>query len=336
MSPPFVSIPDDFAAWVVQREGEAGRDWLEHLPALIETLCAEWNLILDEGKLLHGGLGIVVPVRRGDEPAMLKIGWLDESTAHEAQALAAWNGRGAVQLLAAQPEQGALLLERLDSTRPLATAEPDEALAVAGRLLRRLAIEVGDDPSPSPPPPRGEGAQVAAAQRPFPLSPWGRGRGGGVIPHLKDVAERLTRTIPERWERLGRPLPKHAVEQAVEIAGQLGGAAGNLLANYDLHYDNILAARREPWLAIDPKVVVGDPEFALAQLVWRRLADSRHPVGLQRTFDALVYHAELDPLRARRWTLVRCVDYWLWGLSVGLTEDPVRCQAIIGVVGVGC
>jgi len=26
---------------------------------------------------------------------------------------------------------------------------------------------------------------------------------------------------------------------------------------------------------------------------------------------------------------VRCVDYWLWGLSVGLTEDPVRCQRII-------
>ena len=26
---------------------------------------------------------------------------------------------------------------------------------------------------------------------------------------------------------------------------------------------------------------------------------------------------------------MRCVDYWLWGLSVGLTEDPVRCARIV-------
>jgi hypothetical protein len=25
---------------------------------------------------------------------------------------------------------------------------------------------------------------------------------------------------------------------------------------------------------------------------------------------------------------VRSVDYWLWGLSVGLTEDPARCARV--------
>jgi hypothetical protein len=42
----------------------------------------------------------------------------------------------------------------------------------------------------------------------------------------------------------------------------------------------------------------------------------------------LIEAAELDLERARLWTLVRCVDYWLWGRSIGLTEDPARCQAI--------
>lgn len=31
----------------------------------------------------------------------------------------------------------------------------------------------------------------------------------------------------------------------------------------------------------------------------------------------------------RAWTLVRCVDYWLWALSAGLTEDPARCEIIV-------
>jgi hypothetical protein len=25
----------------------------------------------------------------------------------------------------------------------------------------------------------------------------------------------------------------------------------------------------------------------------------------------------------------RTIDYWLWGLSVGLTEDPVRCHQVL-------
>src|SRR5205085_1006033 len=104
--------------------------------------------------------------------------------------------------------------------------------------------------------------------------------------------------------------------------------AGSLMANYDLHYDNVLAGEREPWLAIDPKVVVGDPEYGIAQLLWTRLEDMEREGGLGYHFDLLVDRAGLDLRRTRSWTLVRIVDYWLWALSIGLTEDPVRCEAI--------
>ena len=29
------------------------------------------------------------------------------------------------------------------------------------------------------------------------------------------------------------------------------------------------------------------------------------------------------------WATIRLVDYWLWALSIGLTEDPARCATII-------
>ena len=41
---------------------------------------------------MHGYLGLVVPVRRADQFCVLKVSWLDEFAAHEAIALAAWNG----------------------------------------------------------------------------------------------------------------------------------------------------------------------------------------------------------------------------------------------------
>jgi hypothetical protein len=63
--------------------------------------------------------------------------------------------------------------------------------------------------------------------------------------------------------------------------------------------------------------------------VWRRLEDIEARGGLDRQFGALTEAAELDPALARAWTLVRCVDYWLWGVSVGLTHDPARCERII-------
>jgi streptomycin 6-kinase len=40
-----------------------------------------------------------------------------------------------------------------------------------------------------------------------------------------------------------------------------------VLVNQDLHADNILRAEREPWLAIDPKPLLGEREFGLAPVI---------------------------------------------------------------------
>jgi streptomycin 6-kinase len=40
------------------------------------------------------------------------------------------------------------------------------------------------------------------------------------------------------------------------------------LLHADLHHHNILAAERHPWLAIDPKGVIGDAAYERAPLGW--------------------------------------------------------------------
>jgi streptomycin 6-kinase len=287
-----ITIPEAFATATITREGEAGRRWLAELPRWVERLCRQWQLVVD-GPLRHGYLGLVLPVRRGELRCALKLAWLDEATATEATALRAWAGHGAVRLLESEPALGAMLLERLDPQRTLAGVGIEAAIPIAGQLLRRLAI----------PAPAGLPAQPA-------------------------LAEAIAGHLPVRWERYGRPMPRRLVDHACALAGQLGQAGQALLVNYDLHYENILAGQREAWLAIDPKPVAGDPEFGVAQLLWCRLEEIERRGGLDRHFQALVEAAELDAGLSRAWTLVRCLDYWLWGLSVGLTDDPARCQVI--------
>ena len=138
-------------------------------------------------------------------------------------------------------------MERLDHRRSLNDVEIVEAVEVASRLLRRLSIPVPSD-----------------------------------FRSLRLVTQDLCHTLPQRWEQYGRPMPQRWVEQACELAVQLGTSCGNLLVNYDLHYADVLRGKREPWLVVDPKVVIGDPEFGIAQLLWCRLEDieAKGAVGL--------------------------------------------------------
>jgi streptomycin 6-kinase len=54
--------------------------------------------------------------------------------------------------------------------------------------------------------------------------------------------------------------------------------------------------------------------------------------AIRHWFDVLVTESGLDPVRALAWVRFRTVDYWLWGLSYGLTEDPVRCARLVAAL----
>ena len=106
------------------------------------------------------------------------------------------------------------------------------------------------------------------------------------------------------------------------------------MVNWDLHYGNVLfAPTRQAWLAIDPKPATGTPEFGIAQLLWTRIDEMAGPADFHRHLAALIESAGLDANLTHAWTLVRVVDYWLWALGIGLTEDPRRCATLLDWLG---
>ena len=81
-----------------------------------------------------------------------------------------------------------------------------------------------------------------------------------------------------------------------------------MLLHQDLHGDNVLAAEREPWLAIDPKPLVGERELGVAPIVRSpELGHSRRDV-LYR-FARLTGELGLDRERARGWTIAQTLAW---------------------------
>jgi streptomycin 6-kinase len=135
-------IPASLARATIDREGAAGRAWIDALPGLVDQYLERWNCMRD-GDALHGQVGVVVPVRRAQSSAVLKISFPHPGNVAEPMALAAWDGRGAVRLLERDDEQFAMLLERARQETLEDLDSTDEALVVfsdAAEVDRDLAL----------------------------------------------------------------------------------------------------------------------------------------------------------------------------------------------------
>ena len=229
---------------------------------------------------------------------VLRLAPPDPETSREVAALRFWDGRGTVRLIRQDPDAAAMLLERIVPGTPASTLPVGESMTVVGTVLRRLAV-----PAPA--------WAVSTAQ----------------------IAADLVTSLPADWERLGRPFPRDVLSAAVRTASALSITNSTVAVNGDLHADQVLQADREPWLVVDPVLLSGDPEYDLARVLWTRLDEMPDDAAILGHLDTLVRTADLDDRRALAWARLRTVDYWLWGLSAGLTEDPVRCTRLARVLG---
>jgi streptomycin 6-kinase len=244
-------------------------------------LLEEWELEPD-GEPRSGHTATVLPVLTDDGVrAVLKVGTRHPETEHEHLALQHWHGDGAVLLLRADPHRMALLLERLSYT-DLTEVWDIEACEIVAGFYQRLH-------KPAPPQLMRLSAYVAG--------------------HLQRLA-----VLPR-----DAPVPRRMVEQAVSLGRALVADADTdgRLVHADLHYENVLAAEREPWLVIDPQPMSGDPHYEPAPLLWNRLDELAGDVrgGLRRRFHAVVDAAGLDEDRARDWVVVRMLLNVLWELE---------------------
>ena len=114
-------------------------------------------------------------------------------------------------------------------------------------------------------------------------------------------------------------MPAPLVERAEALFAELlVSQAEPVLLHGDLHHYNVLAAGRRPWLAIDPKGVVGELAYdtgALLRNPVELLRTARPGKTLERRRDRLCERLDLDRARVTGWGISQAVLAAYWSLE---------------------
>jgi len=267
-------MPTLLAGYMARNADPARQRWADSLPGVVSGLAERWELTLGEPFEPGGHCSWVAPAVAADgRQLVLKVGWVHPEAIAEAAGLRFWSGNGAVRLHADEllGDSAALLLERCEPGTMLADLrEPDQDEVLCG-LLPRL---------------------------------WREPPAGHEFPSLQSMCDYWA----SRYEAdASRPRLDPGIERAgIELLRSLPATADRqVVLATDLHAQNVLAAQREPWLAVDPKPHVGDPAYDPLQHMINCERVVAEPAEFARR---LAGRLDLDPERLLLWLFARCVQ----------------------------
>jgi streptomycin 6-kinase len=209
---------------------EDGVKWLEELSFLLDMICTDWDI-----ELLHPfenlSYNFISTVRNAKGLEMvLKVGVPNPELTSEINALKYYSGNGTANIIKSSANHGALLVEALKPGEPLYNIKDDEeATHIASRLIHKIH-----------------------QSKPF--------RNDFIT--TDTWFERAFRQMQAQEIEWTVNITTAYLEQVKEILNNLKKSTSNkVLLHGDLHHWNILSAKREPWLAIDPKGIIGDKVY---------------------------------------------------------------------------
>jgi streptomycin 6-kinase len=299
-------IPDNLINNVNAFQGDEGLAWIERLPAILENCKKRWKLDIAQPFSYQSCHYIAPAVQSDGTAAVVKIHAPTNEFVQEAEALLLFDGHGMVRLLDYDLDDRALLLERLGPGTPLYEVEDDEvATSHAATVMSQLWRPVPSD-------------------HPFPtVIDWGRG-------FLR---------LRQRYKGGNGPFPAALLEEAESLFAELSASmTAHVLLHGDLHHENILAAGRARWLAIDPKGVVGEPAYETGAFMRNRLPDlSDFPQAtrvLTRRAEQLSEELNLDRTRVRDWSMSQAVLSVWWTIEDGgsFSPDALTCAELLASI----
>ncbi len=264
-----------------------GRSWLDRLPAILAACETRWHLKID-APFPNLSFNYVAPAVCSDGTrAIVKACSPTGEYATEANALRHFDGHGMARLLVCDDADEVLLLEYLSPGTLLRDVE-DDALATshAAGVMRALW-------------------RPAPQAHSFPtVQKWGLGY------------ERLRR----RYNGGHGPFPPALLDEGETLYRELcDSMAEPVLLHGDLHHENILAAGRAPWLAIDPKGVAGEPAYETGALLRNPypaiLTQPQAGRVLARRVAQLAEELGFDRQRICDWAVAQAVLSAWWGIE---------------------
>ncbi len=225
-----IQIPGELVKHVTSMCGERGERWLADLPATIAKLESEWSVTIGE-PFEAGEFNFVASALRGADRTVIKICPPFETVEifGEADFLRSRDGVGAVRLLNEDRERQAIMIEYASPGKTLAeifAGNESGAIDPAIGVLKKILSHPG-----------------SATPHAIKLDDW------------FDGLRRFSSTkFPSRYAVRALSIYEKLSTQA-ELIFYLHG---------DFHPANVVSATREPYLAIDPKGMVGHLGYDIA------------------------------------------------------------------------
>lgn len=296
MRPVEVDVPAILRDGIGRSAG--GAAWIDQLPELVDRAVERWGLELGEPFRTGYASWCAPSTALGGRDAVLKIVFPHDEARHEAHALRAWDGRGAVRLVDDAPEDWALLLERVRPGTPMTAwdATAAERLAAGADVHRDLCGPQADWRSLAP-----DDLQAA-------------------LPSVLEVcrgwadllADRASRAAVEGDLDLDPGLLALAVTSLRDLPTS---AERDVVLHGDFNPGNLLSSTDGRWVVIDPKPMHGDPAYDL----WPLLSQVDDPFRRAGSADVLrprlalvADRTGLDAQRIAAWSVARACEQALW------------------------
>lgn len=273
------------------------RRWLQTLPGLVEKYERRWA-VTTGSPFRSGTVSWAAPAHgRDGQQFVLKITWPHPEAAGEAAGLRTWAGSGAVRLHESDADDFALLIERCEPGDTLLSSSlpVQQALTQAAQVLVRLWEPAAD----------------AAAVEP-----------------LGAMMRQWAAEGRESWEKVQPGFDPGLVEAGLGLLVSLPRTATRTVVLHgDFNPGNVLRARREPWLAIDPKPMTGDPAFDPEPLLSQFDPPYRKPDPAATLMERYHLVADIVGVPAERmlaWAFARRIVLALWTVADGEGLDEGR------------
>ena len=299
----FMNLPHEFIKTIQNTFGDDGSAWLASLPNLIDEASHRWRLT-DVQLVPNLSYNYVAFATRGQEDVVLKIGVPNRELASEMSALHYFNGRGAVRLLGADEGHAMFLLERLRPGEMLATLKDDDH---ATRIAADVMLNLWRPPPENIP-------FIKLTDWFYELEKLRPAFNGGTGPFPKKLIEEVEETLPRLFIESNPPMLIHG----------------------DLHHFNILLSN-DQWLAIDPKGVIGHPEYEVGPFLINPfpnlLNGGRPKVQIVKRIAIFSERLGFPRQRLRDWGMCHAVLSAWWSLEDNMDwEYSMRCAEVIAQV----
>jgi streptomycin 6-kinase len=289
-------LPEKFIETIKSVHREQGQKWLDNFNDLVKYCEEKWEIQIQAPYELSYNFVAPASTQDGSQVVIKLVVLGDGGFQKEIEALKQFNGNGIARLLDYEIEKGIMILEKVLPGEKLSLLPNDEeSTIIMSQVMKNL---------------------------------WTKAPINSCIPTIYQREEDFKQIRIENKNGIG-PLSKEMLIEAEEIFSKLTSTIKDqFLLHGDFHHYNVLSAKNNTWVAIDPKGLIGEREYDVIQFLMNKLPVDKIVDVIDRRIDILVGQLDLNKERILLWGYCHSILSLYWHIEDFGVPDEMTLKVI--------